>query len=128
MISDLDMLNDLLITKNKYYDKSPGTANILYALMGEALVFRRSDEEWSIRRKHISVAFYKEKLLKFSEIIKDILIKRMKMWREKYVNGGKEMDFVMEMLDLHEDIFLTCVFGRDINAITVDVEENGKTT
>jgi cytochrome P450 len=65
-VNDLDMINDLFVVKNKYFDKEPYTYKLLYPLFGDGIVFSPSTEEWSMRRKAMASAFYKEKLVKFT--------------------------------------------------------------
>ena len=41
----------------------------MYELLGDSIVFSPSDETWSTRRKHLSAAFYKDKLIKMIDIV-----------------------------------------------------------
>lgn len=39
--------------------------------MGDSIIFQPANEDWYEKRKRISVAFYKDKLLKMVEILKE---------------------------------------------------------
>ena len=58
-------------------DKEPITALILKPLFGESTLTMPSNELWAKKRRAITVAFYKEKLIKMTEIIKDIIHQRL---------------------------------------------------
>ena len=62
MIQDPEMVNELYVTKNKYFDKGDKFYRIWHMLFGESILMTKSNELWSIKRKHISTAFYKDKM------------------------------------------------------------------
>ena len=63
-ITDSSLLDDLYVNKNKYFDKDIKLKNVLNDIMGDTIVFAPSNELWSQKRKSISLAFYKEKMIK----------------------------------------------------------------
>jgi hypothetical protein len=87
VISDLNMVNELYITKNKYFDKHPKLYNIFKCLAGENIVMIPSNDLYANKRKVLSAIFYKEKLHKmFENIIKMTDIK-VKDWINTYNNS-----------------------------------------
>lgn len=64
------MLEEIYITKNKFFDKHDVFKNILAPLVGEGLIFDRSDARWAAKRKVLSGAFYKDKLIKMTALMK----------------------------------------------------------
>lgn len=70
-IMDPNMLEELYVTKNKYFDKHPRMADIFRPLLGDSILMTRNNETWSKKRKSLSMAFYKEKLLKYFNMIKE---------------------------------------------------------
>ena len=66
-------MNELYVTKNKYFDKTKYTHDIFYPLMGDAILMSQSTEEWSHKRKSLSGAFYKDKLVKMLDIVKECM-------------------------------------------------------
>jgi cytochrome P450 len=61
--NDPELLNEVYVTKNKYYDKDPFMAELSREFVGKSTVFAQSNEEWADKRKIISSAFYKDKLI-----------------------------------------------------------------
>ncbi len=125
-IKDPDMLNEISTTKNKYFDKHPALKNIFAPLIKNSIIFDESNQLWATKRKTLSAAFYKEKLLKMIVLIKRELKKSLDMWKEKYVDTGKEMNIVQEMSDIFARIILSCAFGEDISEEKIMIETNGK--
>ena len=74
-----------------------------------------SNELWAAKRKIISAAFYKEKLVKMTFLVKQELKISLEMWKEKYVKTGKEMNVVSEITDIYTEVILACAFGEDIS-------------
>jgi cytochrome P450 len=81
-INDPNLLNELYVTKNKYFDKHPLVHHGLKPLLGESILLSHSNEEWSKRRKTLSAAFYKDKLVKMTDIAKDVIDFEVKRWKE----------------------------------------------
>jgi cytochrome P450 len=118
-LRDLDMIQDLFVNKNKYFDKSEYTWRVLYPLFGDGIAFVPSNEEWAMRRKHVSVAFYKEKLLKFAEIMKGVVHDQMKEW-EKKAATGENFNLIPAVQTIYQKIILSCAFGKDISELPID--------
>ena len=60
--SDPDFLRDIYVTKAKYMDKYYRVKDIMYILFGESLLFDKASERQVTKRKHLSAAFYKDKM------------------------------------------------------------------
>jgi hypothetical protein len=63
-------LEELMISKNKFYDKHPFSKDFLGMLLGDSILFAKSDLKWQAKRKVISSAIYKDKLRGMFEIMK----------------------------------------------------------
>ena len=83
-INDPEMVNDLYVSKNKYFDKEEQSRNVFFPLMGDTILFAPSTEEWSLRRKAVSATFYKEKLVKLSQVVIDAADEKVKELRLKF--------------------------------------------
>jgi cytochrome P450 len=95
-------------------------------LMGDSILFSRSTEEWSKKRKTLSPAFYKEKLHKMIDITKSIVSNSMERIREKHVKTGSPMDLISVTQNTHQKIILKCAMGVDVADIMLDYKEGGK--
>jgi hypothetical protein len=69
-IRDPKMLDEIYIAKNKYFDKVDTVKTLLYHLMGDSILLSESTEAWSNKRKALSHAFYKDKLIGILETVK----------------------------------------------------------
>lgn len=58
-------------------------------LTGDSILFEDSSEFWNNKRKKMSVAFYKDKLIKMVDIMKDCVKDKVKEFDEKFVKTGK---------------------------------------
>ena len=111
MYNDPEYINELYVTKNKLYDKHPRHRNIMYDLFGDSLLFQRSTEEQLVKRKHVSSAFYKDRMVKMLTVIADMTYHRIEEWKEKFAKGGEEMVLVKEVSLLIMDCIACTVFG-----------------
>lgn len=68
-INDPEVLNEIYVTMNKFIDKHPKTQRVLKSLTGDSILFNPSNELWAQKRKHLSAAFYKDKLNAMLEMI-----------------------------------------------------------
>ena len=59
----------------------------------------------------MSSAFYKEKLIKMTEVVREVVTDKIREIEERYVKTGAFMNVTQEMGDLQNRIFLTAVFG-----------------
>jgi len=59
-------------SKNKYFDKHPRSARIGKKLLGNSILFAKSDVAWQRKRKALSAALYKEKVKQMLEMIKNV--------------------------------------------------------
>lgn len=73
MVSDPDMIQDLLVQKNALYDKTGTLEGVFSKLMGESFLFSRATESWKAKRKACAHAFYKERLVHMIEVLKEKL-------------------------------------------------------
>lgn len=79
---------DLYIQKNRFYEKDPIQRLIFKPFLGDSLVFIDGDEIWQQKRKAMSSAFYKEKLIKMTEVVNQVVTEKVKEMESMYVNTG----------------------------------------
>ena len=107
ILNSPDVMTDLFVTKNKYFDKHPSTGTIVSLVAGDSILFSKSTLKWSQKRKAISSSLYKEKLIKMTEIMKAIVNETLIEWEKK-----KTIELVGETSILLMKIILACAFGR----------------
>lgn len=76
-ISDPEMVDQLYVAKNKYFDKHPRLADVFRPLLGDSTLMMRNNEEWAKRRNTLSMTFYKDKLTKYYNLIKDCQLEHL---------------------------------------------------
>ncbi|CDW86732.1 cytochrome p450 [Stylonychia lemnae] len=114
-------LQDLFVTKNKFFDKHPFTARLFKKTLGDGTLFAKSDELWAKKRKSLSSSLYKQKLIQMVETMKQIALETIKEWEQQ-----GEIDIVAEAANLMMRNILACVFGRQNDNPIVKYKENGK--
>ena len=62
IINDPEVVNEVYVSKNKFVDKSEKFHRMFKKLFGDSILFAQSDDKWANKRKHLSSAFYKDKL------------------------------------------------------------------
>lgn len=85
-INDANLLEELFVTKNKYFDKDPLFKDLLSPLVGDSLLFAESDLLWKQKRTELADSFKKDKLMKYLDIIRDDCqnaMKEMKWYADK---------------------------------------------
>ena len=73
-----------------------------------------------MKRKNVSSAFYKDKLIKMVEIMKVSVKESLERVKKTYVDTGKEMNLVGEMFEIEFKALLDSSFGEDISGIELD--------
>lgn len=82
-IADAALLDDLYVKKNKYFDKEVKMKNLLNEIIGDSIVFAPSNEVWSNKRKRLSQAFYKDKMIKMLQIVIKLTLEKTESWKQK---------------------------------------------
>ena len=115
---------DLFLTKNKYYDKHPNSAEVFKRMLGNSILFAKSDIHWQQKRKALSAALYKEKLRGMVDMMKEVTVH---MIRDKWMKAENEhIDIVRESSNLFIKITLTCLFGTTKEDIMITQRTAGQ--
>ncbi|TNV79831.1 hypothetical protein FGO68_gene11525 [Halteria grandinella] len=119
MVNRPEAIEELFITKGKYYDKHPASLHIIGVVAGDSILFARSDMQWQQKRKVISSALYKDRLRGMAETIKKVTLTTIKEdWlKRKDSNGIITLDIGRESANLNMKIVLSCFFGQDFDQI-----------
>ncbi len=81
MIQDPIFLNELYVSKNKFFDKHDKPKRVYSSFIGNSILFDKSNELWSTKRKHLSAAFYKEKMTSMLKTIMSMTNDRVSEWK-----------------------------------------------
>ena len=82
LIQDPEIVQDIYVKYNKFFNKSGRIKNLNYDLFGDGIIFMtESNELWSQKRKHLSAAFYKDKMISMLEIIIDLSYDKIQEWK-----------------------------------------------
>ncbi|TNV80052.1 hypothetical protein FGO68_gene9962 [Halteria grandinella] len=115
MVNRPEIVEEMLITQNKYYDKHPGSATNSDIVVGKSILFAQSDLQWQQKRKVISSALYKDRLRGMIETIKDVTIKAIESdWMLHKDQNGVSLEIVNIMQNLFMQVTLSCFFGQSI--------------
>ena len=58
-----------------------------------------------------------------TEIIKETVLTKIKLWETNYANTGKPFNLTTEIAHIFSSIFLTCTYGRDVGQDPVEIIE-----
>jgi cytochrome P450 len=107
MISRPETAEELFLSKNKYFDKHPKSQDLFRSLLGDSILFSKSDLQWQTKRKALSAALYKDKLTSMIETMKRVTIDII---QKDWIPRG-QIEIVRETSNLFITITLKCLFG-----------------
>ena len=70
-IADPDIVRDMLVTQNKYLDKTAIFDGIFKNLLGDSFFFQKSNDLWKKKRQATAHAFYKNRLVHMLDVLKE---------------------------------------------------------
>lgn len=85
VFTDPEYVNELYVTKNKYFDKGGRMKNQMYDLFGESILLDSSNDWHSQKRKHMGAAFYKDKMIRLLDTVCTMTYERIQKWKQNYV-------------------------------------------
>ncbi len=109
VVNTPEISQEFFLNKNKYYDKHEHSAKTFSRLMGDSIIFAKSDLKWQQKRKSLSAAIYKDKLRVMVDMMKQATIDVIKgRWMKLESN---QMDIAREITNIFIEITLCCLFG-----------------
>ncbi|CDW89465.1 cytochrome p450 [Stylonychia lemnae] len=126
IVSCPKMVNELYVTKNKYFDRHYREKQVGELVIGDSILFQKSSIQWAEKRKHISTVFYKERLQMILNTITEMCLKQVQSWKQTFANRRDiSMDINKEILDMLMDETQVCVFGMEYLYKKFTYLENG---
>ena len=92
-----NLLEDLYVKHNKFFDKSTVTRDVFHKLTGDSILFEKSTEFWNNKRKKMSIAFYKDKLIKMVDIVKECMNEKVKEFNKRFIEDKEPMNLISEI-------------------------------
>ena len=111
MINDPEVINEFYVSLNKFVDKHPKQYRVFKTVIGESILFNSSNEMWALKRKHLSAAFYKDKLNKMLALIIRNANHYIRQLLENNARTGKPVDISALVQEMVMTSILICVFG-----------------
>ena len=110
-INTPELVEEFMVTKNKFYDKHPMSSLVFKKVMGDSILWTKSDMKWAQKRKVVSTSLYKDRLRDMLEQMKTVTIKSL---REEWMNKpNNTIDIVSETSKLFMNILLECLFSTN---------------
>ena len=129
LISDPEVIQDMLLTKNAQINKPETFFGVMSNFLGKAFIFSKTDDVWKAKRKGIAHTFFKDKLIVMLDKLKDYSMEQQKKWLEEIrasKDGSTKIDMSKEVLHLFQKFLMHIVFGKNIDDVKVmiEVQEN----
>ena len=80
LVSDPEVVKDLLMTKNSKTDRPYVTLGTLANIFGHSLLFLPTNEEWKAKRKSLAHSFFKDRLIIMLENLKKYNMEAHQKW------------------------------------------------
>ena len=93
--------------------------------MRHSFIMSKGDETWKKTRQACAHAFYKDRMEKMCEVLKEKLAAKMAKWNEeisKNADGKTVIDLPIEFEDLFCRNIVQICFGEDVSDMLVEVE------
>ena len=114
LISDIEMIKELLIDQNKCYDKGTLAWGVISRVLGKSLLVS-SGELWRKQRQIAVPAFKAERIHELSSIFVDVAKECAHRWEEKSKNH-ESVDVGFEMMTTTIMAAIRTLFGTDANS------------
>ncbi|CDW76461.1 cytochrome family subfamily polypeptide 55 precursor [Stylonychia lemnae] len=123
---DPTYVNEIYTTKTKYMDKHPKFSRTSYVQFKNSTSLQRSTEDWNQKRKHLTQAFYKDKIKIMLKSTIAVTNARVKEWQQIQQSQNPVIILNKQVQELIDDVIQVCVFGQSNLKKQVTYFENGK--
>eukprot|EP00347_Sterkiella_histriomuscorum_P023205 403335549 len=131
-INSPEYLEDFYVKQAKYVDKEDMLRIQLFSLLGNSSIMMSSTEAQARKRKTISSAFYKDKLYKMVEQMKEVVAEKIEEMQHKFINDKEGQlvgfDLLEQLNQIHIRVILNTAFGEDLKNQTLPYVLNGAVT
>ncbi|CDW82123.1 cytochrome family subfamily polypeptide 55 precursor [Stylonychia lemnae] len=123
---DPTYVNEIYTTKTKYMDKHPKFYRISYEQFKDSTFLQRSTELWAQKRKHLSQAFYKDKIKVMLKSAISVTNKRVQEWKKISTSENPIIVLNKQVQELIDDVVQVCVFGQSVLKKEIAYTEYGQ--
>jgi len=104
-----DAIEEILVTRNRDFVKSPGVRLLLRRLIGNGL-FLAEGGFWLRQRRLVQPAFHRQRIAAYGEVMTAYTARRLSGWKE-----GDVFDVHAEMMTLTQIIVAKTLFDADVS-------------
>ncbi len=117
LLSHPDLVEDVLVTRNKLWLKDKFIQTTLRPVLGEGLLSSESDF-WRRQRRLAQPAFHRDRIAAYGDIMVDFTTRLVDQWRD-----GEVREVHKDMMHLTLDIVAQTLFGAHVGDHAEDVGE-----
>ncbi|CDW85044.1 cytochrome p450 [Stylonychia lemnae] len=131
VFNDPKLVEEIYTTKSKFMDKHQKFQQILDDMIGKSLGVEKSTQEWADKRKHLTKAFYKDKILVIIKKSIAMTLEKIQTWKEKLKEKDSDQHIIIlnkEIQELLDEVVNVSIFGQDNERVTIPYFLNGKFT
>ena len=117
-VADPEIVKELFTVKNNLIDKEGLSHVRMEPLLGNSLLFCKTDELWKAKRKACAHAFYKDRLALMMDTFLDMIMVSIRRWQKEIdesPNGFTQIDISYEFERIFSRSIITISFGEDIS-------------
>ena len=96
LVHDEKVTQDCFVKYNKHFTKNGRFKTWMYDLVGDSIIFSPSGDAWNEKRKHLSAAFYMERMVKMIDIVAGNVYERVQDWKRDFASTGKDFAIFKE--------------------------------
>ncbi|CDW78703.1 cytochrome family subfamily polypeptide 55 precursor [Stylonychia lemnae] len=126
VITDPDFVFESYSTKNKYFEKFPRSRAMSKKILGESVLFAPADELQALKRKHLSSAFYKDKMQSLLNSIISTTFDTVQETISQINKGVDELDLNQYIGKLILESIQICIFGVNEKLELLPFKQKGK--
>ncbi|MBX3188878.1 MAG: cytochrome P450 [Labilithrix sp.] len=117
LISHPDLVEDVLVTRSRLWQKDRFLVRTLKPVLGEGLLSSEGDF-WRKQRRLAQPAFHRERIASYAAIMVDRAARLAREWRD-----GEARDVHKDMMRITLDIVASALFGASVGSHADDVGE-----
>ncbi|CDW82654.1 cytochrome family subfamily polypeptide 55 precursor [Stylonychia lemnae] len=131
IFSNPQLVEEIYTTKSKFMDKHQKFQEFLEDFQGHSSANQKSNQEWADKRKHLTSAFYKEKIIRILKESVAITYKKVQTWKERLNSSDASQQLIIlnrEIQELLDEVVNVSIFGQGSQRAKLNYQIKGKQT